>query len=459
MREVNKTPFTKTIDNMNPEDSAMLQALYSRSNSSVEDHLKKVENTGSGKFMESFYVGYGHRSIGDCGSTTIFIEGVSNIVAKAIQDNPLYSGQESSTRYLDYSKQAIVDPYNTDLTTRCIDIWLDIYLEYQPIVESGLKLLYPLKEGEKESIWEKAIKARSFDIMRGFLPVGVTTQLSWHTNLRQARDKLQWLAFHPVQEVRNVACNIMDQLLQKYPHSFKSTDMWSEGSAVNKWLSLESMSDLYYTLPEGRFLGSEDIFNCEYLYYMTEKMDVFLHDRPRNGPIPKLFDIGNNFQCTYVLDFGSWRDMQRHRNAINPVPIVYDCGYGINNWYISNARAAIIQEKGEEQAAIFEKRVKDHLAYVNALKNLDSFDYDIHKHQYLYPLGLNLDCYFQCDFSEMVYVSELRSSQHVHPTLRKIAQEMGNVLREVSPDMALYVDYEDDKWSIVRGNQDISEKQ
>ena len=68
-------------DEFGPEDTAMMQALYSRSALSVEEHVKKVKASGSGKFMETFYVGYGHASIADCGSTTIFIEDVSMLVA------------------------------------------------------------------------------------------------------------------------------------------------------------------------------------------------------------------------------------------------------------------------------------------------------------------------------------------------------------------------------------------
>ena len=44
-------------DEFNPEDNAMLQALYSRSPKSVTEHVEKVRASGSGKFMEQFYVG------------------------------------------------------------------------------------------------------------------------------------------------------------------------------------------------------------------------------------------------------------------------------------------------------------------------------------------------------------------------------------------------------------------
>ena len=104
---------TFVYDEFNPQDTAMMQALYSRSASSVKEHVEKVKSSGSGKFMEKFYVGYGHASIADCGSTTIFVEGVSMLVAKAIQQWPLYSGQETSSRYIDFSKQAIKDPLGT----------------------------------------------------------------------------------------------------------------------------------------------------------------------------------------------------------------------------------------------------------------------------------------------------------------------------------------------------------
>lgn len=207
-------------DEFNPQDTAMMQALYSRSPQSVTEHVKKVKETGSGKFMERFYVGYGHASIADCGSTTIFIEGVSMLVAKAIEDWPLFSGQESSSRYIDYSKQKIVDPINTDESKKILKSWMDFYISSQSKVEEFLSNKYPIKEGENEIVYKKAIKARGFDILRGFLPSGVTTQLSWHTNLRQANDKLSLLKLHPLEEVRDVAGKILNSLKKKYPQSF-----------------------------------------------------------------------------------------------------------------------------------------------------------------------------------------------------------------------------------------------
>src|SRR6056297_285407 len=207
-------------DEFNPEDTAMMQALYSRSPKSVTEHAEKVKEAGSGKFMEKFYVQYGHRSIADCGSTTVFIEGISMLGDKAIQDWPLYSGQETSTRYIDMSKQPIVDPLATEESRRILKNWMNFYVENQEAIKAHLRKAHPREETQEEATYEKAIAARTFDIMRGFLPAGITTQLSWHTNLRQAKDKLTLLRHHPLAEVKKTAENIYTNLREKYPHSF-----------------------------------------------------------------------------------------------------------------------------------------------------------------------------------------------------------------------------------------------
>src|SRR5687768_2611855 len=76
---------------LSSEDTAMIQALHSRSTRGLDGHLAVLSKKGgSGDFMDMYYVGYGDKSIGDCGTTTIFIEGVSMLVAKAIQHWPLY---------------------------------------------------------------------------------------------------------------------------------------------------------------------------------------------------------------------------------------------------------------------------------------------------------------------------------------------------------------------------------
>ena len=99
---------------IDPEAEAMLQALHSRSTGGLRKHLEVLIQKGPDEFMRTYYVGYNHKSIGDCGTTSIFVEGVSMLVAKAVQDNPLYSGQEASTRFVNFSEQPFIDPTNSE---------------------------------------------------------------------------------------------------------------------------------------------------------------------------------------------------------------------------------------------------------------------------------------------------------------------------------------------------------
>ena len=161
-------------DEFGPEDSAMMQALYSRSPQSVEEHVEKVHQSGSGKFMSTFYVGYGHSSIADCGSTTIFIEGISILADKAIQDWPLYSGQETSTRYIDMAKQAIIDPLNNETSNEILKNWMDFYINGQEKLKPFLIEKYPIKAVEDEKVYlnirrivEEAVKAEIVSRKKG----------------------------------------------------------------------------------------------------------------------------------------------------------------------------------------------------------------------------------------------------------------------------------------------------
>lgn len=143
------------------------------------------------------------------------------LAAKAIQDWPLYNGQEASTRYLDFKNQPIVIPYDENGETEPImKKWMDFY--EKAIIEMTDYLLekHPLEEGVKKGVHTKAVQARAFDICRGFLPAGLTTYVSWHTNLRQAHDHLKQMRHHPLSEVRIIACEILSELKGKYSSSF-----------------------------------------------------------------------------------------------------------------------------------------------------------------------------------------------------------------------------------------------
>ena len=422
-------------DEFSPEDTAMMQALYSRSPQSVVEHVEKVKQTGSGKFMEKFYVGYGHASIADCGSTTIFIEGISILGDKAVQDWPLYSGQETSTRYVDMSKQPIIDPVGNEQSKAVINKWMSFYINSQLPMEEFLSNKYPKKENEEEAIYKKAIKARVFDILRGFLPAGITTQLSWHTNLRQAWDKLSLLRYCPLQEVRQAAEDTILKLKEKYPNSF-SHQLEENQENYRKYLG----EKYFYFWPDkiSEFSFKTDIKKEE----LEKYQDAIVKRTPKTNLPLFFFELGT-VTFDFLLDFGSFRDIQRHRNGVCRLPLL-TTKLGFNSWYLEQ-----LPEKLRQEAQTL---IEEQKKAIDELKVLPEIM------QYYVAMGFNVPCRVSYGLPAAVYVTELRSGKMVHPTLRKIAFLMKDALQKEFPNLILHCDLEATNWDISRGSQDIVDK-
>ena len=95
---------------MPPEKSAYALARYSRSPDSIRDSMEWVRTHDSAKFLESFYFQYGHASIADLGHTVMCFEGITELAATEIEDEPLWDGQANSSRYQDFSRSGFVTP-------------------------------------------------------------------------------------------------------------------------------------------------------------------------------------------------------------------------------------------------------------------------------------------------------------------------------------------------------------
>lgn len=456
------------VDDQHPEDTAMLQALYSRSPASVVTHLEKLKQSGSGKFMSQYYVGYGHASIGDCGTTTVFIEQVSMLVAKAVQDTPLYNGQEASTRYLDYSKQAVVDPYDSPESTAVQKRWMEIYHSTLPLLIEGLKAQHPFDANEykNEKIWNNALNARAFDIARGLLPLGTTTLLSWTTSLRHARDHLRRLKYYPLPEVREVAVSTFNELHKKYPNSFKEDDMkpnetardkYAEQMALqNSFLSADEAAEKFFITPaeiedmkRGKVVARRSVVDLDGIKKFEGEV---IRNRPAGSPLPWKLESYGRYNFIFMLDFGSFRDIQRHRNSVCRMPLI-DGRFGLHPWYVEQFKSLM----PEGEAAKLLSAINDQYQAIAEL-DVKGVKTSAALNQYLFPMGTMGMIHVSYSLPEAVYVGELRSAKTVHQSLRPTAQSMLKILAEDLPGIALYGDMAEDSWTAKRGEQTISAK-
>jgi thymidylate synthase ThyX len=421
-----------------PESEAMLQALHSRSIGGIKSHLEILADKGPEKFMSTFYVGYGHKSIGDCGTCTIFIEGVSMLTAKAIQDWPLYSGQEASTRYIDFAQQRFFDPKNTRASKNILEKWRKFYIKGLRTLSKELPKRFPIQKGEEKKIYDKAIMARAFDIMRSFLPSGATTNLAWHTNFRQAADHIMRLRHHPLKEVRDVAFAMEEALKEAYPSSF-GHEIFNTTETFNKdWMN----SNYYFTKKKGvEFKMTRNTVDKQAL----KKFKHCLAARPAKTELPKEINECGQIQFEFLLDFGSFRDIQRHRAVTQRMPLV-TMSHGFGQWYLNE-----LPKKLKEEAKKFIEEQK----IATEKLGLDPIE-----KQYYIPMGYRLPNRVTGSLPAFIYLTELRSTRFVHPTLRKIAINIAHVLEKTFKECGLcvHLDKDPNRFDIKRGEHDIVAK-
>ena len=420
---------------LSPEDTAMLQALHSRSTRGLDGHLEVLSKKGgSGDFMDMYYVGYGDKSIGDCGTTTIFIEGVSMLVAKAVQQWPLYNGQESSTRYIDFATQPFIDPVGTKKSKAILEKWRSFYLKSTPKLIEVLTNQFPRNQSEDDKIYFKAIKARAFDIIRAFLPAGASTNLSWHTNLRQAADRLMLLRHNPLKEVREVAAAIEDALREAHPHFFKQK-IYSHTEAYNNTV----MQNFYFAPKKWpSFSCKTDRFNKTIL----KQFKNLLKNRPMKTEPSSTIRKCGIIEFDFLLDFGSFRDLQRHRAINQEMPLLSE-RFGFEPWYLSQLPSELRKE-----ATML---LKDQVKAANDL------GIDAVARQYYLPMGYRVPNEVDGDLKALIWLIELRATRFAHPTVRSRVREMAKVLKDKYGHLGLtfHLDQDPDRFDIKRGSHDI----
>lgn len=436
---------------VNPEDRAMIQALYSRSSDKAIDQIKALREgmKDSDRFMDKFYVGYAHKSIGDCAETTLFIENVSMLAAKAIQDNALYRGQECSSRYIDFRHQRFHTP-NSDLAKgeEVQKNWRELYLKVLDIMTEHFEKTFA---AEKEGLgWKNACKAKALDVARGFLPAGTTTNLSWTTDFRQAADKIEELLFHPLEEVRDIADKAVYILSKLYPGSFKKLfKAYNSGSG----LFVDPVYAKTYHYPANMELGDCQCGNDNTVNVaaLTDIEHLF-EGRQRGERLPKWLRRYGTVTFQEKIDFGSFRDLQRHRAAVIPNVMLTPDNL-IHPWYLNQ-----IKDCGDEvYHHVLANLSNQHNIIDNFLcpKPLDEFDI-----MYYLPMGTQVDMEITMDVGQMIYMLELRSYVGVHPTVRAFMKEVHEFYMGLGLSIPVHVDERPSgPLYLKRGTQTITKKE
>ena len=202
-----------TVAPMPPEKSAYALARYSRSPDSIRESIDWVRSHDSQKFLESFYFQYGHASIADLGHTVICFEGVSELAATEIEEEPLWDGQAKSSRYQDFSRSGFVTPpelagEQAAAFQQAGEALLAAYTQVQQLAFACLCERLPRPAEMKPDAYQRNLAARAFDVARYLLFWAVPTNVGQVSSIRTLEKQIRRLKASEYAELRGLADEI-----------------------------------------------------------------------------------------------------------------------------------------------------------------------------------------------------------------------------------------------------------
>lgn len=454
------------IDHLPREAQAMIIAKYSRDFGTVETWIPKTQEEidSLAARMGMNYQNYGHKSVGQLGTTTLFLEGVSQLCAKALEDDPLFNGQESSTRYIDYSTQPMVVVKNHPDHDRTIGEYQEkfraLYIRAMPVVNARLSSEFSYEscrdaeKQKKEAIggqwteknesdfktkWTNTIKARTFDICRGLLPGGSVTNVAFSGTFDLINDHFGAMLYHPSKEMRDIAVRVLEQGHEIYPNGITEVEKLRERFAYIK----KDVMGFFY--PSMKHLPIFDVL-MDVNHKSGKALPYTINKREKWEKVPR--DVSENFRFRLggKIDFGAFRDLHRHRNGVILMPLLTP-ELGFHPWYLKELPADIATE-----AVVLLKNLENEIPTI--------FDMSVHL-QYAVPMGARVPVQYDCGLNQLAYLLELRSGKTVHQTLRhwthEVYQEMGYHNQMAGIASRIYPDLDADNFTLKRGTQTFAE--
>jgi len=199
-----------------PEIQAYAMAKYSRSAQSMRESIAELSAQRTEEFLNTFYFQYGHRSIADLAHVALAVEDVSILAAIRVVDEPLWDGQERSTRYQDFRKSGYVTPSEiagTSVEQRYHDAEAAMFSAYHALTKSLTELLagaYPAPAEVDSAAHRRTLRARAFDVARYLLPLATKTSVGQITSARVLERQISRLGGDGLAEVRAIGDAIRD---------------------------------------------------------------------------------------------------------------------------------------------------------------------------------------------------------------------------------------------------------
>lgn len=405
------------------------------------------------KFMEKFAIGYGHNSLKDSCYDRVVVDLVSIRVAKLLEESPLGAFQEKSTRYVNFETAENIIPSTTVTVSRSQEL-----LERERIVyNTVLTRCQDWYESQMQDIEDPGVrtrtaKAKAFDTARYVLLASKPTALAFTMPSRESERHIARLLAHENAEVREIAARICEEVkkvnpslivhVQPNPFQAQTVDLTHiinprpSTTTTSRYMTSDTPNVKLVSVSDASLLGiaagvvtanqnrSTTHASINYSDALTalfasadpeeksmQVLEARLAGRGKHDELPREFGFGE-FVFDIVIDYGAYRDLQRHR---------------VGTQIVSDLRSAngftvpsLLNIPGfEDVRAQYVDYMYD-VEYVNTACRSK----DLQASEYWFALGNNVKFTYACNFKQLIYLCELRTTPQGHECYRNAALSM-----------------------------------
>jgi thymidylate synthase ThyX len=413
---------------------------------------------------ERVFSGFGDDSIAQLGGAHVACEWVSNILTKVLQRGRLAAYLEQSTRYIPYD-QPLPDGghrfYRDEELgpeyAAAMEELFAIYSRSLARVREWAAERWP-RGDEPESAWQRSIKAKALDLLRGLLPASTLSHVGIYATGQAYEQLLLRMLASPLPEARQFGSLILEELKRVMPSFVARVERPDRGGewisyleqrreSAERWvarLGLDRAPD-DDPAPSVELIdvdGSEEELIAGSLFESARGSERGILDRVRALPPDEQAEMIANlageranrryrpgrgweavrYRFEIVSDYGGFRDLQRHRmltcqwQRLGP-----DLGAGIPD-EVREAGAGEDYERALEVSRAEYERL--------SAAGLDEAA------PYALCLGYRIRYLLDLNAREAMHLIELRSGREGHPTYRAVAQAMHERIASVHPAIA-----------------------
>lgn len=420
---------------------------------------------------------YGDDSVAQLGGAHIACEQASNILTKVLEWGRLAAYLEQSTRYIYYDRK-LGDRYRytvppevmgSDLEGRYrneMDRQFDTYSAIVRRLTDYFAARFPRAEGDSMRVWRSTIRAKACDTARGLLPAATLSNVGIFGTGQAYESLLLRMRASQLAEARDYSDLLLEELRVVIPAFVRRVDVPNRGGAWSEYLrqTADSMEGIARELqdiapkevPEVELTDwdpdAETKLAAAALYAFTNLPDGQLQELARNMPYEEKARVirtyagerrnrrhkpgrgaeRTSYRFDILSDFGSFRDLQRHRMLTLEWQSL-----GVSHGY---STPPDIDEAGEsaEWHAAMDRMADLHSRLLSACGSGVA--------QYAVPFAHRLRYVMQMNAREAFHLIELRTTPQGHPDYRRVCQEMHRLIRDKAghkliAEAMTYVDY------------------